>query len=302
MQIPAAYLAVVVIWSTTPLAIQWSAAESDFLFAVTARMVLGALVCLALMGALSVPLPWHRAARRTYAAAGLGIYGAMLCVYWAAQHIPSGLISVLFGLAPLVTGVLAVLWLNERALTPPKLVGMALGLGGLALVFGAHHQLGPFALWGILAMLASVLVHAASTVWVKRIDAPISAFAVTGGGLLLAAPLFALTWLASGAAWPAALPNRAAWSIVYLALAGSVLGFVLFYFLLQRLESGRVAVIALLTPVLALLLGRLANDEPVQLQVWSGALLIVGGLALHFWGRAPRGAVTPQGAQREGAG
>ena len=90
MSIPAAFLAVIVIWSTTPLAIQWSSEGWGFLFSVTGRMTIGALFCLALIRLLGKELRWHKAARNTYFAAALGIYGALLAVYWGAQYIPSG--------------------------------------------------------------------------------------------------------------------------------------------------------------------------------------------------------------------
>ena len=79
-------------------------------------MVIGLAVCLLLLRLMRLPMDWHRKALLTYLAAGLGIYAAMLCVYWGAQYIPSGWISVLFGLTPIVTGVMARRFLGERAL------------------------------------------------------------------------------------------------------------------------------------------------------------------------------------------
>jgi len=69
-------------------------------------MLLGVMIGLMIAGLFNIRLPWHGAARRTYLAAGLGIFFAMTSVYWAAQFIPSGWILVLFGLAPIVTGLL----------------------------------------------------------------------------------------------------------------------------------------------------------------------------------------------------
>ena len=65
----------------------------------------------------------------------LALNFAMSCVYWAAQYIPSGLISVVFGLSPIATGAMAALWLGERALTPVRLLGIGVGIGGLAIIF-----------------------------------------------------------------------------------------------------------------------------------------------------------------------
>ena len=65
MSVPAAFIGVIVIWSTTPLAIKWSGEGPGFLFGVSARMLIGTVLCLALMKLVRVALPWDRAARRT---------------------------------------------------------------------------------------------------------------------------------------------------------------------------------------------------------------------------------------------
>lgn len=75
MSVPAAFIGVVLIWGTTPLAIQWSSQGSGFLFGVAARMVLGVLVCLALVLVLGRRLGWERPALRTYLAGGIGLCG-----------------------------------------------------------------------------------------------------------------------------------------------------------------------------------------------------------------------------------
>ncbi|MHB8471563.1 MAG: DMT family transporter [Gammaproteobacteria bacterium] len=284
MPIVVAFLAVILIWSTTPLAIQWSSEGGGFLFGVAARMWLGALFCLAFMGLFSVPLPRHRAALRTYVAAGFGIYGALSCVYWSAQFIPSGLISVLYGLTPLVTGLLAALWLQEKAFSPARIAGMLLGFGGLLIIFGQSLIGQPLAFAGMLGVLLSVVLHSVSSVWVKRIAAGIPAMAVAGGGLLVAAPLYLVTWLILGGHAPHTLSTRAGLAILYLSLMGSVAGFVLFYYLLQHLSASRTALITLIAPVIALGLGQALNHEHIAPRTVFGAALILGGLALHQWG------------------
>jgi len=77
MSVPAALLGIVLIWSTTPLAIKWSSEEVGFLFALSARMLLGVVVCLMLLALLRQSIRWYRAARLTYLASGLGLYFAI---------------------------------------------------------------------------------------------------------------------------------------------------------------------------------------------------------------------------------
>ena len=284
MSVPAAYIGVIIIWSTTPLAIKWSGEEVGFLFGVASRMLIGAAVCSLIMMLLARKLPWHREARQTYLAAGLGLYGAMMSVYWGAQYIPSGLISVIFGLTPIVTGVIAAIWLQERSLTTSKLAGVILGVIGLVIIFGTGIELSDGAVYGITAVLVAVLLHSVSAVWVKAISAQIPALEVTNGGLLVAAPLYLLTWLLFGNSWPANVPLRVTLSISYLAIFGSVLGFVMYFYILKHIDASRVALITLVTPVLALILGQGLNNESIQPVVWIGTCCILLGMSIYQWG------------------
>jgi drug/metabolite transporter (DMT)-like permease len=280
----AAYIGVILIWSTTPLAIKWSSEPGGFLFGLTGRMLLGVVVSLALVGLLRIRLPWHRDARRTYLAAGFGLFGSMLLVYWSSQYIPSGWMSVLFGLAPFVTGVMATVWLSEKAFTPARVAGTLLGLTGLGFVFAGGQTLGPRAAYGVAGVVASVTIHSASAVAVKRIGSQLPALAVTAGALLVAVPLYVAVFLASGESMPSAIPARGAIAIVYLGLVGSVLGFVLYYHVLRHVEASRAALITLVTPVVALLLGHAFGGEPLQPQVWAGGGTILAGLWLYQLG------------------
>ena len=284
MSVPAAYIGIIIIWSTTPLAIKWSAEGSGFLFGVSSRMLIGVAVSTLIMLLLTRKIAWHREAVKTYVAAGVAIYGAMTSVYWGSQYIPSGLISVVFGLTPIATGVLAAFWLNERSLTLSKLSGITLGIIGLVMIFNSGIQLGEDAFYGIAAVLFAVLLHSASAVWVKSISSSLPALDVTNGGLLIAAPLYLLTWWLFDGNWPEQVTDRAWLSIVYLAVFGSVLGFIMYFSVLKHIDASRVALVTLITPVLALLLGTTLNNEQIDVIVWLGTTLILMGMALYQWG------------------
>jgi drug/metabolite transporter (DMT)-like permease len=289
MSIPLAYVGVILIWSTTPLAIQWSGQEVGFLFGITSRMLLGVIAGLTIALVTGIRLPWHTAARRTYLAAGLGLFFAMLSVYWASQYIPSGWISVLFGMAPIVTGIMASIWLNEQALIPSRVAGMLLGIAGLAIMLLGAQSLGTSAPLGIAGMVFSVTAYSASAVAIKRIGADIPALATTIGGLAVTVPLLLAVYYLTGEPLPRVIPVRAAMSIVYLGIIGSVLGFALYYFVLRHVEATRVALITLITPVIALLLGHGLNGEPLQAEAWIGTAAILSGLLLFEYGQEMNG-------------
>lgn len=289
MSVPAAYIGIILIWTTTPLAVKWSGEGAGYLFGVTGRMVIGVILAAFLLSLMGKRLQWHKKARQTYVAGGLGIYGAMMLVYWGVQFIPSGWVSIIFGLSPVLTGLLASLFLNETALTPSRFLGIAMGLLGLVLVFAEGNELSPQAMLGVIAVALSTLVHSISTVWVKKIAAALPGMTITTGSLMVAVMLFLLTWFVTGASWPETVATRTASAIIYLGVVGSVLGFALYFYVLTHVQATKVSLITLITPVTALLLGAQLNDEVITAQVWTGVMVITTGLLVFQWGHSLAG-------------
>ncbi len=286
MKTKIAYLAVIIIWATTPLAIKWSSEGVGFLFGITTRMILGLIVSTIFIHILGRRMPWHRGAVATYLAGGLGIYTAMTCVYWGSQYIPSGWVSVVFGLSPIITGAMATKMLAEDALSTHRIIGIGFGFIGLVVVFGHGLSIGPEFLYGVTAVLLGTTFHALSAVLIKRIDANIGGFALTAGGLSVAVPLLVATWLIADGAAPAEIPLRALLSIIYLGIIASAIGFTLYYYILRRMSVSRVSLIALITPILALMLGNILNGEPLSRAILLGAASIVFGLVVYQYGQS----------------
>lgn len=284
MSIPAAYAGVVLIWSTTPLAIQWSGHEVGFLFGLSCRMLIGLTLLLCLHLLLKKKLRMDHEAWRVYIPGGLSLWGAMSCVYLAAQTMPSGWISVIFGTTPIVTGIMAALWLNEPALTRYKIGGILLALSGLAAMFYSGQSFLAHSSLGITLVFMSVLFHSGSAVWIKRINIRLDGISTTTGSLFIAVPLYITSWMIFDGHWPESIPLKASIAILYLGVAGSVIGFSLYYFLLTRLPANRLALITLITPVIALWLGQGFNGEIILPSTYFGTAIILLGLAVYEWG------------------
>jgi len=280
VSVPLSFAGLILIWSTTPLAILWSSEGVGYLFGITSRMAVGCVVGLLLVALLGIGMRWNNRALAAYLAGGLGVYGAMLCTYWAAQFIPSGWISLIFGLSPVMTALMAMLWLQGDSMNGRKFAGMGLGLLGLAAIFGSSLSMDMHAALGVLAMLLAVGIYSASTVWVKRIRASLPPLVMSSGTLLVATPLFMLSMALLAPALPQHIEPRTLGAIGYLAVFGSVLGFSLFYYVLHHVDATRVALITLVTPVLALAAGHWLNSEPLGMDVLLGSALILSGLAL----------------------
>jgi drug/metabolite transporter (DMT)-like permease len=222
-----------------------------------------------------------------YAAGSMAIFGGMFGTYWAAQHLASGMVSVLFGTAPLFTSLLAAWVLGERTLNAYWLGGLLLAFAGLGLIFHEQLSLDGVGGWAVLVMLWSAFIHALSTVLVKKINAPIAGSVTSVGALWTAAVLFLLAWLLlapAGELWPQAISGRAWGAIVYLAVFGSVFGFMLFFFALRHLPASLMGLVTLLAPVLALWLGWWFEGEVLSRAAMLGTLLVLGGLAWAQWG------------------
>ncbi len=284
MSVPISYLSVILIWSTTPLAIQWSGHNIGFQFGVAARMAIGLLALLALLHFMKIELPWHAKARRVYLVSGATLYLAMSFVYWGAQHIPSGWVSVIFGLSPIFTSVLASLILKDSQLSGMRISGMLTGFVGLIVVFIEGMSISTAALLGITAVVISAASQSIGAVLIKQQQPDFHPIAITAGSIAVALPFFILNCIVIGD-WPETIPLKTGLSILYLGLLGSAVGFPLYFYLLKNLAPERVAIITLITPITALLLGSFLNNETISSKVWLGTALILSGLAVYEYGK-----------------
>ena len=278
------YVLVVLIWSTTPLAIKWSSEGVGFLSGLTARMSIGALLSLVLVIIIYKKLRLDARAIHVYLASGLAIFGGMMPVYWGAQYIDSGLISVVFSLTPIVTAFLAARFLYEQSITLYKILGSMLGMLGLVVIFSDQISIGEQAMTGVSAVVLSVILHSISSVWIKYLKPDVPVLMITAGGLLCSLPLFALSFYLLDEQMPDTVPLRSLFAIIYLGVMGSVVGFMSYYFILVQLPTSTVALITLITPVLALWIGVLFNGEIVSYSIILGAACVLIGLLIHQWG------------------
>ncbi|KEA64621.1 Permease of the drug/metabolite transporter (DMT) superfamily [Marinobacterium lacunae] len=283
--IPAAYLLVVLIWSTTPITVAWSGESVDPVAAAGIRMAIAAVVGMLILAVRRIKLRLDSLAIKSYVAATLGTFGAMCCVYLSARYIPSGLISVLFGLAPMLSALFSRFVFDGEAFPPHRWFSCLIALLGLAIVFMDDVALGPESWTGIGLLLMGVSFFSLSGVMVKQQAAGLDPLVQTLGSLILSLPCYTLTWYLLDGSWQPLDPaTRSFWSIVYLALVGSLLGFASYYFVLKHLSASTVALVTLITPIFALLLGHLFNDEPLSERLYIGSVVILGGLASFFFG------------------
>ncbi|MDP7592324.1 MAG: DMT family transporter [Litorilituus sp.] len=285
MQVSIAYLAVLLIWSTTPLGIVWSSESISPSMAVLLRMVIALILGGAIIFIKRISLPWHKQAIRLYSYSALGVFGGMTFSYLAAQYISSGVLSLTFGLAPVLSAIFAQRILAEPTISTLRKLAMLLSFSGLAIVCSDNFSLQANSYLGLLYVLIAVSLFSLSGVLVKSISLVIHPMATTVGALSIATPLFFITWLLLDGSLPVEQWQlRSIWATLYLGVFGSLIGFFAYFYVLQKLSASTVALITLITPVVALTLGTVFNDEMLNNKIIFGAFLVIAGLAFYYWG------------------
>jgi drug/metabolite transporter (DMT)-like permease len=287
------YALLVLIWSSTWVSIKIGLEDVPPL--------LGAGVRFALAGAGL--LAWQAARRRALStdvplALTLGLlpfattYGL---IYWAEQHVPSGLAAVLFGALPLYVALLAAVLLPGEPLRARLLVGIALAIGGLALAFRESIELGDDELAGLAAAAIAVspICSAIGNVAIKLRAGEIDAVALNGWAMLGAGAVLLLGSAPTEDWGAAAWTPTAVGSILYLAVLGTAFTFVTLTILLRELPAVTVSFISLLLPFGALAFGALLEEERVTGAALAGAALVAGGiLVAQLRARRPVGSTA----------
>ncbi|KZN58848.1 DMT family transporter [Pseudoalteromonas luteoviolacea] len=282
MPVQLSYAFVVLIWSTTPLAIVWSSSTMAPTTSVLLRMALALVLAALVMACTRIRMQWSKKAWLLYTYSGGGILVGMLFAYLASQSVPSGVISLVFGLAPILSGLLAQKLLGEEKFTPVKKCALGLAMLGMLMVCYAQLQqlnLDPI---GLIYVLCAVFNFSLSGVLIKRVKIAIHPMATTFGSLLIATPGFVIMWLLAGA--PLAVEvwsMKSIWSTLYLGVFGSLLGFLAYFHILQHMKASTVALTTLITPGFAMTLGALVNGELITTLLFIGSITIIFSLAMY---------------------
>lgn len=283
MLVKLTYLFVIVLWATTPLAISLGGDSLPPMTSLSLRLIiallLGSTVC-TIFGYASLNIKKHW---KLYLAASISLFPNMALVYWAAQFIPSGLIALLFGLSPFFFAVLAKPMLGEDFLQPGKLLAIAIASIGLLCIFLDESHPTSESYLGIGLMLISNILFSVSAIWVKKLNQlfTVEPLEQALGAMTFALPGLCITWWLVNGFEPITMSYLSLASLLYLSVCGSLIGFVAYYYILNKLSVESVSLIPLITPVLAMILGVIVNDEKISIAMYSGAGLILIALGFH---------------------
>jgi drug/metabolite transporter (DMT)-like permease len=274
------YLLLVIIWSSTWVAIKIGLEDCPPLLGAGIRFAVAGLVLLALAAATGRPL--RTDARLAGILALMPFALAYGLVYWGEQHIPSGLAAVLFGVLPLYTAFLGAVFLPDQPLRARLVVGILVAIGGLGLAFAESVESGDpdMAIAGAAALAVAPLGASVGNISLKLRAGELDAVALNGWGMLGGGVLL-LAVSGLGESWgEAAWTAESVGSIAYLALIGSAVPFVALTVLLRHISAQATSFLAMLLPFGALLFGAALYSEAITVRALAGAGFVAVGLLI----------------------
>ena len=197
---------------------------------------------------------------------------------YAMLSITSGFGAILNATSPLFGAIVAAIWLRER-MSWPRVVGLMVGFGGVALLVGAKPT---FALGGealaIAAALAASLSYGFSPSFIKRHLAHVPSLAIATGSQVVAAIVVLPIAIAT---WPAATPSPSAWlAAIALGVGCTGLAYILYFRLIGNVGPTRAIAVTFLIPGFGMLYGAMFLNEPVTWEMIAGCVVILLGTAL----------------------
>jgi drug/metabolite transporter (DMT)-like permease len=217
-------------------------------------------------------------------------------LFWGEQYISSGLAAVLQSTIPAFGLVIAHFYLPDEQMTPAKIIGIVLGVIGVAVIFSNQLDVaGSMAVAGCAALTVSSMGAAYSNVLVKAYGKHLDPAILAGGQMFFGL----IPLLLIGIPWEGNPINfnwtpMAVVSLIYLAVVGSVVAFLLYYWLVQNMDVTKTMLIALVTPVVAVTLGMLVLDEELHGRTLLGGLMIISGIGIIVTRQADKKGQSPK--------
>lgn len=274
------------IWGSTWLFIKLGLEDLPPLTFAGIRFVIAVTILVSIVAARGLRWPRTRSDWLLLAVSGVLAftlnYGLL---FWGEQYISSGLAALLQATIPAFGLIIAHFYLPTERLTPAKIIGMLLGVLGVAVVFSSQLEVaGPKAVAGCAALVLSSACAAYSNVLVKRYGNKLNPAILAGGQMFFGMiPLLLIGIPLEGSPLRFEWTPMAVAAIFYLAVVGSVLAFLLYYWLVQHMDVTKTMLIALVTPVVAVVLGMLVLKEELGWRTLAGGALIMVGIALVVW-------------------
>lgn len=280
-----AFAIIYFVWGSTYLAIRVGVREMPPFLMAGLRFTAAGLAMFLSLRITGTPSPTWREWK------GVALLGALMflldyaCLFWAEQRVPSGTAAVIIAIIPACITLMEITILRTQVLTIQLCCGLAAGILGVGVLANPWASLGeaPLDRRGVIALLVACFGWSVGTIVTKRLvlpqSKPMSAAAqmLTGGLMLL------LLALATGELrhFQAEAVSSTAWfSLIYLIIAGSIVAYTAYVWLLHYESPTRVGTYAYVNPIVAVILGALLGGEKIGPRTLSGMALILFSVVL----------------------
>jgi drug/metabolite transporter (DMT)-like permease len=293
-------LALGAIWGASFLFIEVAERALQPTTLMAARLLVSAAV---LFPVLIASMGLRPALSALRAAAGTGLVAGIIAaalpftlIAWGQEHIDSGTAAIANASMPIFVVLLALRVRRSERVSGLRLVGVILGLVGVGVLAGANPSGGWWAVVGTLAVVLAAFSYAVGAFYaqhhIDRMSVLVfsTAQCIAGGLVLLPFGLAQMPGHAPG--W------KPIGSVLALGVAGTAIGTLLYYRLVESHGSTRASLVVYLLPPFALVYGAVFLDEPFRVAKLAGMALILGGVALGSGLLAMRGRSLPAAAAR----
>ncbi len=277
-----AYAACALIWGTTWYAIRACIGPGGFgtLEALALRFLIATVILIPI--ALR-KRPWPRGAQWLWLALA-GVLDAIgyVLVYLGEERVPGAVAAVLYGTQPLILAVLLTATGMEK-ITRKHVIGAVVSLAGVAILFLDRLDVSGHQAIGVAMVVGSVIVATTYSMIMKRHAQTVHAAVSTTVFLVVTAAVLGVVALVAGDGpipWPP--PVGPTIALVYLAVIGSVVAFLTYFWLLGKTSLLVTSTLVFVYPLVAILTDAIAGDETLTLRAYLGAGVTLSGLVVSL--------------------
>jgi len=284
------YLATILIWGSTWLAITYQLGEVDPLVSVIYRMALASGLLFAWCRLRQIPLGLSLRDHRFMAAQGCFLFGLNYwTIYWSEVYLPSGLVAVIFSLLVFFNIINGRIFL-KHPVTLQTVVGGLVGLTGICMLFYPEFALlsdsakadsstilnGPLLGFG-LAFIAVMFASLGNIVATRNGNTGISVWAINAWSIFYGTVILTLIALVTGTEFSYGTTLEYSLSLIYLSVFGTILAFGAYLKLLINIGPSRAGYTSLIIPFVAIILSTLFEDYQWTLLAAGGFVLVALG-------------------------
>jgi len=289
----AAFAVIYFVWGSTYLAIRVGVRQMPPLLMAGLRFAAAGLALYGWMRLRGEPAPTRRQWLSILPLAFTMFLVDYGILFWAEQRVPSGVAAVMLATIPLFMALSEILILRTQRFTLRLALSLAAGLGGVAVLTGSSLNLGatPIDLRSALALMFGAFSWSVASVYARKMPLPESKLLASGAQMLAGGVMLLLVSAAFGE-WPRFHPAQvsfSAWmSLLYLILAGSILAFSAYAWLLHRESPTKVGTYAYVNPLVAVVVGYFFGGEALSMRTVVGTLMVLVSVVVITTARASR--------------